>query len=364
MKAKDSQIVKGIAILMMLFHHLFALKKLTQFNVTNLIVDQTVTTAISGFFKVCVFLFVFVSAYGISIQLSKSDCSLKDLEPTTRKRILNISKKTFALIVFIFIVGSIFNLPYTASTDYNNGSILQKIVYVFFNAIGMCSVFKAPLLNSSWWYLSLAILLIVLVPVLYKLLNKIGVFSLLILIIFSYYILSLNTTYDRLPKYLLVALLGIITAKYNFFDLLKNFLLSNTILYFFILAGLFLYFPAAIYFRTLIEPGYYFILYTLSTFNIVLLCFLLISHIPIINTILFYLGKYSLYMWLFHTYIMTLWFSDFIYSFKNLWLIYFMLILTSFVFSFIFTNLVNFIEGRISKVNSYIYKHLHSYSQA
>lgn len=93
MKAKDSQIVKGIAILMMLFHHLFALKKLTQFNVTNLIVDQTVTTAISGFFKVCVFLFVFVSAYGISIQLSKSDCSLKDLEPTTRKRILNISKK-------------------------------------------------------------------------------------------------------------------------------------------------------------------------------------------------------------------------------------------------------------------------------
>ena len=224
----------------------------------------------------------------------------------------------------------------------------------------MCSVFKAPLLNSSWWYLSLAILLIVLVPVLYKLLNKIGVFSLLILIIFSYYILSLNTTYDRLPKYLLVALLGIITAKYNFFDLLKNFLLSNTILYFFILAGLFLYFPAAIYFRTLIEPGYYFILYTLSTFNIVLLCFLLISHIPIINTILFYLGKYSLYMWLFHTYIMTLWFSDFIYSFKNLWLIYFMLILTSFVFSFIFTNLVNFIEGRISKVNSYIYKHLHS----
>lgn len=37
MKAKDSQIVKGIAILMMLFHHLFALKKLTQFNVTNFI---------------------------------------------------------------------------------------------------------------------------------------------------------------------------------------------------------------------------------------------------------------------------------------------------------------------------------------
>lgn len=360
MKAKDSQIVKGIAILMMLFHHLFALKKLTQFNVTNLIVDQTVTIAISGFFKVCVFLFVFVSAYGLSIQLSKSDCSLKDLEPTTRKRILNISKKTFALIVFIFIVGSIFNLPYTTSTDYNNGSILQKIVYVFFNAIGMCSVFKAPLLNSSWWYLSLAILLIVLVPVLYKLLNKIGVFSLLILTIFSYYILSLNTTYDKLPKYLLVALLGIITAKYNFFDLLKDFLLSNTILYFFILAGLFLYFPAAIYFRTLIEPGYYFILYTLSTFNIVLLCFLLISHIPIINTILFYLGKYSLYMWLFHTYIMTIWFSKFTYSFENLWLIYFMLILTSFVFSFIFTNLVNFIEGRISKINSYIYKHLHS----
>lgn len=360
MKAKDSQIVKGIAILMMLFHHLFALKKLTLFNVNHLIVDQTVTTAISSFFKVCVFLFVFVSAYGLSIQLSKSNCSLKDLEPTTRKRILNIIKKTFALIVFIFIAGSIFNLPYTSSTDYNNGSLIQKIVYIFFNAIGMCSVFKAPLLNSSWWYLSLAILLIVLVPLLYKLLDKIGVCSLLILTVFSYYIFSLNTTYDRLPKYLLITLLGIITAKYNFFDSLKKFLLNNMLLRLLLLTGLFLYFPLAVYLRTLIEPCYYFILDTLSAFNIVLLCFLLISHIPVINTILSYLGKYSLYMWLFHTYIMTLWFSSFIYSFKNLWLIYFMLILTSFVFSFIFTNLVNFIEGRISKLNSYIYKHLHS----
>lgn len=224
----------------------------------------------------------------------------------------------------------------------------------------MCSVFKAPLLNSIWWYLSLAILLIVLVPLLYKLLDKIGVCSLLILTVFSYYIFSLNTTYDRLPKYLLITLLGIITAKYNFFDSLKKFLLNNMLLRLLLLTGLFLYFPIAVYLRTLIEPCYYFILDTLSAFNIVLLCFLLISHIPVINTILSYLGKYSLYMWLFHTYIMTLWFSDFIYSFKNLWLIYFMLILTSFVFSFIFTNLVNFIEGRISKLNSYIYKHLHS----
>lgn len=364
MKAKDSQIVKGIAILMMLFHHLFTLKKLTQFNVNHLIVDQTVTTAISSFFKVCVFLFVFVSAYGLSIQLSKSNCSLKNLEPTTRKRVLNIIKKTFALIVFIFIAGSIFNLPYTASTDYNNGSLIQKIVYIFFNAIGMCSVFKAPLLNSSWWYLSLAILLIVLVPLLYKLLDKIGVCSLLILTVFSYYIFSLNTTYDRFPKYLLITLLGIITAKYNFFDLLKNYIYKerggNFLLRLLLLIGLFLYFPLAVYLCTLIEPCYYFILDTLSAFNIVLLCFLLISHIPVINTILSYLGKYSLYMWMFHTYIMTLWFSDFIYSFKNLWLIYFMLILTSFVFSLIFTNLVNFIEGRISKINSYIYKHLHS----
>lgn len=224
MKTRDSQIVKGIAILMMLFHHLFALKKFSLFNITHLIINQKVTTDISSFFKVCVFLFVFVSAYGISIQLSKSNCSLKQLEPITFKRIFNMAKRTFALIVFIFIVGSIFNLPYTASTDYNNGSLIQKIVYIFFNAIGMCSVFNAPLLNSSWWYLSLAILLIVLVPLLYKLLDKIGVCSLLILSVFSYYIFSLNTTYDRLPKYLLITLLGIITAKYNFFDLLKNYI--------------------------------------------------------------------------------------------------------------------------------------------
>lgn len=418
MKAKDSQIVKGIAILMMLFHHLFALKKLTQFNVTNLIVDQTVTTAISGFFKVCVFLFVFVSAYGISIQLSKSDCSLKDLEPTTRKRILNISKKTFALIVFIFIVGSIFNLPYTASTDYNNGSILQKIVYVFFNAIGMCSVFKAPLLNSSWWYLSLAILLIVLVPVLYKLLNKIGVFSLLILIIFSYYILSLNTTYDRLPKYLLVALLGIITAKYNFFDLLKNFLLSNTILYFFILAGLFIFLVPVLYkgikkagglsvfalslfipyifslstadfnifrFLPMLVLGIIFAEYkffarlkaalskntvikiiailgliisipliiairkyfpvesiylldTTASLAIILLTAIFIRNIPILNLILFTLGKYSMVMWLVSDFLIKYYFSHFTYSFKNVWLILVITLAAAFLFSFIFEN--------------------------
>ena len=361
MKTRDSQIVKGIAILMMLFHHLFALKKFSLFNITHLIINQKVTTDISSFFKVCVFLFVFVSAYGISIQLSKSNCSLKQLEPITFKRIFNMAKRTFALIVFIFVVGSIFNLPpYSASTSFNSGNFIQKIVYIFFNTIGMCQVLKVPILNIGWWYLTLAILLILLVPVLYKLLDKIGAFSLLMLTIFSYYAFSFDTTSDQLPKYLLIALLGIITANYNFFELLRNFLVNRFLLRFLIIIYLLLYFPIAIYLRQFINPYHHFILFTISAFNMVCLCFLFISHIPVISTILFYLGKYSLYMWLFHTYIMTIWFSKFTYSFENLWLIYFMLILTSFVFSFIFTNLVNFIDRKLVKLTSCIYKHLHN----
>ena len=64
---KDSFLIKGIAIFLMLWHHLFYTHAEYGYLVQ--------TTAILG--KVCVAMFLFVSAYGLTIQFEKKIPNLR-----------------------------------------------------------------------------------------------------------------------------------------------------------------------------------------------------------------------------------------------------------------------------------------------
>ena len=53
---------------------------------------------------------------------------------------------------------------------------------------------------------------------------------------------------------------------------------------------------------------------------------LCIKKIPCLNIALAFIGKYSLYMWLIHSFFTKYWFQKFTYSFKNIWVIFFVLV--------------------------------------
>lgn len=66
MTKRDVEILKGIAILFMLFHHLFgSIDRYSLYHFTGLIIDEGTTVIIAKDLKVCVSIFAFASGYGM-----------------------------------------------------------------------------------------------------------------------------------------------------------------------------------------------------------------------------------------------------------------------------------------------------------
>lgn len=107
---KDTKFVKGIAILLMFYHHLFTsfedYLEGVEFRYTIGLFHIPMNFYIGVFGKICIALFVFLSGYGTYISLKKSD----NISKTLGQKILRIYKQHWrALIVFIpvcLIVGS------------------------------------------------------------------------------------------------------------------------------------------------------------------------------------------------------------------------------------------------------------------
>ena len=65
----DSGALKGIAVCLLLFHHLFYLREsLARPELRFLLLDPDRIRMIAVFAKICVPLFVFVTAYGLAIK--------------------------------------------------------------------------------------------------------------------------------------------------------------------------------------------------------------------------------------------------------------------------------------------------------
>ena len=70
---KDTALVKGIAILMMLFHHCFeSTGRYAGYEMNFFPLTESQTVTIASFFKICVALFVFLSGYGIAKSLERT----------------------------------------------------------------------------------------------------------------------------------------------------------------------------------------------------------------------------------------------------------------------------------------------------
>ena len=63
---KNTMALKGVAILMMMFHHCFCtLDRFKEHTVSFFPLNQTLVVDISAMFKICVSIFVFITGIGI-----------------------------------------------------------------------------------------------------------------------------------------------------------------------------------------------------------------------------------------------------------------------------------------------------------
>lgn len=205
----ETNIIKGIAICAMLFHHLF--------YTTNVYGDFTQQLAIIC--KVCVSMFLFVSGYGMAIQYSKLHsngirnqifCTSKFLLKRLSKFYLNY----WAIFIILVPLGVlVLGRPLSVAYGTEN-SIWSSLAKDFLGIQGLDSYI------ITWWFNALIISLYILFPFLYLLMKRsfLAIGFLILLFLWPREYIVENFFYifylwnSNLVIYTLVFTLGIFTA--------------------------------------------------------------------------------------------------------------------------------------------------------
>lgn len=137
----DSQMIKGVAILWMLFHHLFAFPDRIP---KELHYSQLVTT-IASFGRVCVPMFLFISGYGLA---KASHKSLRYFW----KRIKGFYFRYW--LVFILFIPLFFV----------RGNLTFQPLEFLLNVTAI-----KPTYNGEWWFIPLYLFVLLITPIVYKL---------------------------------------------------------------------------------------------------------------------------------------------------------------------------------------------------
>lgn len=182
----DTTKCKGIAIMLMLFHHMFRLpQSYAVANYTlNFFPTSEHTFLIMGqFSKVCVGIFAFLSAYGLTLLYSKWKYSNSRF---VIYRYFKMMIDFFAVFIMMIITTCIVNGNFDSLSVYGKDKPFSFAWQMLIDMLGLSKLFGTGLYDGTWWYMSLAILIIVIVPLLFKLCDKAGSIIVLSLSLFTY----------------------------------------------------------------------------------------------------------------------------------------------------------------------------------
>ncbi len=317
-------ILKGILVLMLLFHHLFFPDKLEAYTVNTFVKNPATMLSIVTWCKSCIAGFCFITAYGTT----KKFMNMPRTDTKSYAGVVAISLIKLEMSVwFIYVLAVLYKkLVMRMNLDYGSNPV-QKIIYMIFDALGLAKYTGTPTINVTWWYLSLFILLIVSMPFIYHAYTKgryllLGPACLLPAVLFS----KSDLLYaDLLP----VVVIGVAFAYENWFEKIEKWNRSwrkLILLAALILCGWFSF-----------EVNRY-VHYTICWMLIFFLPILVqeyLSHIPGLSHILKFIGAQATSIFLIHTFIYYYFYTDILYSLSDSWKIYLALLTSSILVSLI-----------------------------
>lgn len=347
---KDSQALHGLAILMMVYHHLFVsgnrwfvtkgTSLLDVFNFIELGNSATAQTRFAWFTRICVAIFAFTSGYAIYKQLNGKD--IKEMYKYILKRFVSFYFKYF-LCFIIFIT-----LLYINNSSYGFDFSLKTYLL---NLLGLSSTY-----NATLWYVSEYYFFLLISPIVYILVNKINIKSIIYIIVVFICILSLGfitgnlfnilviiskSIQTQFTIYLIIFIEGMFVSKYeifNYFDKYNNVLVSLIgIIVIYILKALVQRDPSDTLFDIVfIAPFIYFSITIINKSNY-------------LNKILSIFGRYSTYMWYTHAYYYAYLFFGIIIKCNLSLFVYIQVVIYSILSAIILTQIEKTITKKVIK---------------
>lgn len=263
-------------------------------------------------------MFVFLTGLGLVLSVKnkypKLNVDTNYMKKFVSKRILSMCSGC----IFIYLFMAVFTIP-TGWFEKAYGGGFLSIIYAGLDCVGIAHLFDTPMLLETWWYMSLAIILVLIFPYLLEGYKKNHLIFILFIIAMPRAIALADTD---LTRWLFSLLLGMICADYDVFSILKKIrIVKNKFLNecFKLLLALFFLFILFKLWHSGIVKSFYDIIQGTAAFLIIYIAYSFISNLFIIKSVLEFLGKNSMNMFLTHNYIRVRFFKDFSYGFENAW---------------------------------------------
>ena len=213
---ENSLEVKGIAILLLLFHHLFRTEKLiNSFGIVLQWVQPGRLTDIAAGARICVWLFAFVSAYGITIQyLRRADDGLG----------LFLWKRWVSLMSGFWFCYLLVILFYLARGG-DLGSVYEgQPANALFEFFGISDLLGTPRLRGVWWYMCFAQVQLLILPFIIEAGKKIGWSLIPMVFIIQLFLVDgiHSTSGGSYLNYLMVTVVAVICAEKDFFARIRK----------------------------------------------------------------------------------------------------------------------------------------------
>lgn len=323
MTKSESQIMKGVAILMMLFLHLFNRTENIECCTPLLYIGNTPLLVYLMRAVNPVPLYLLLSGYGLYVVNKKGDNN----RWTRLFRLL----LTYWMITGFFVIVGCF-----VKSDIYPGSIIDIIT----NILTVRTSY-----NNECWFLFPFILLSLTSPLLFKACDRYNgylVFSVGFALEFlCLYIISRygdKFLYNNLWVYkpfqyfqlMFPFVLGSLCAKYS--SIMKPALLAKLNG-----GGKFAIFILVVFVRCFLDLPFIHTIYSLA----LLICILNFSRSVLVDSFLSMFGKQSTYMWMIHTWFCYYLFHDYIYWFKYPLIIYIVLVVITFATSIVMSKAIN-----------------------
>lgn len=323
-RGANTQIAKGVAVLLLLWHHL-------RFG------DLVASPVPSGFGvlvafygKVCVAIFLVLSGYGLWMSYNKKR---PDYTSFLKSKIPNLMMPYWISFVIFGILGALF-FERTLNSLYG-GSVFDLVI----NFLGLNMYFKSGSMNDAWWFISLILLFYVLFPLAFKLLEKIPA----LFIAMSFASVLWRSSYF-VVDWIFPFTIGMIFAKYNLFvkikqrDKLTVRLIVEILLLAFVMYVRYMM-TIHTYYSYLKTDGFIAIL-------VIQIMFEIFEYLGPVNKVLEYLGKHSYNIYLTHSFFMSYFFWDFTYMVLPEALGFMFVLIMSILSSY----MINFVDGMIGKI--------------
>lgn len=299
---KDSVLLYGIAVLLMVAHHLFGFPdRFSGEIIPNWDTLPGIVLLYVGYFgKICVAMYAFISGYGMQMKCSASGRSVnkKSVFRDTINQILKFYSRYWLVVIIFLCIGILIHKK-----------TFEWVEFVK-NLIGISSSY-----NAEWWYAIVYIKMLITFPFVHLLFKVLGknkkVANIMILCVLVFLILLNSFVMQGDMTYYLCFWVGMACAYSRIFDFLPKYTGHLSIL------------PAAVcIFLSIVLKFTISADHTLDMLVVLLLIYgcITLFHLQCIPTIirkgLEQIGKYSIYIWLIHTFIIYYYFQKFILLFK------------------------------------------------